>query len=260
MVQYTFQYFSDVHLEFYNENLNKITRLFDINQNKADFLLLAGDIGHPSKRSYAHFLQQMSPYFQKVIVIPGNHEYYNAKKSIEQVDTLCRQVCSSLPQQNVMFLQNEECRLSSHMTVYGTTMWAHIPDSKANIVSSMMNDYRCIGNFSTNTSNELHQKAVLKLNEFIDKQDDEQRVIVLTHHIPSFDLIDGCFKTPFYNDLNCAFATDMPIRHDPKIAAWVYGHTHKPKVEGKFYCNPIGYPGENKQWSLNTFFKVSIDQ
>ena len=34
-----------------------------------------------------------------------------------------------------------------------------------------------------------------------------------------------------------------------KIRAWIYGHTHTSdvrEIDGvKFYCNPVGYKGEN---------------
>jgi hypothetical protein len=53
-----FQYFSDVHLEFYNENINKVKRLYDIKSSPADVLLLAGDIGKPNMTTYSYFLNQ----------------------------------------------------------------------------------------------------------------------------------------------------------------------------------------------------------
>lgn len=50
-----FQYLSDLHLEFYNENLNKIQKLFCIKNATANILLLAGDIGKPTHKSYILF-------------------------------------------------------------------------------------------------------------------------------------------------------------------------------------------------------------
>jgi len=257
MVKYKFQYFSDIHLEFYNENVNKINRMFDIKDKDADILLLAGDIGYPSKPSYSFFLSMMSPHFEKIFVIPGNHEYYKANLPIPKVDNLCRQVCSSLPQQNVEFLQNEEYKLSSRISVYGTTLWSHINHENANAVCNIINDYKYVQDFTPQVSNSLHNEANTKLTDFIINKEHDQKVIVMTHHMPSFDFIDTCYKTPIYKDINCAFATDIPIRNDPRIVAWVYGHTHKPRQDGKFYCNPIGYPGENKHWSVQRFFEVS---
>lgn len=258
MPKYTFQYFSDVHLEFYNENLNKISRLFDVHNTQAEFLLLAGDIGQPTKKSYAYLLGRLSPYFEKVFIIPGNHEYYNSEMSMTSIENHCRQICSTLPHQNVTLLQNEYSTLFPNLSVYGTTLWSHIDDKYAKVVGDVINDYKCIPQFTPQVSNALHKKAVENLNDYIHNQSEDQKVIVMTHHMPSFDLIDDVYKTPFYQSMNCAFASNIAIRNDPRIVAWVYGHTHKPKVQGKFYCNPKGYPGENNNWEQNTFFKVEV--
>lgn len=258
MVKYTFQYFSDIHLEFYNDNRNLIKRLFDIKETKADFLLLPGDIGQPFKPSYTHFLGMMSPHFTKIFVIPGNHEYYKSTMSTSEVDHLCRQVCLTLPQQNVVFLQDEEFNVCHELSIYGTTLWSYINDNIASTIENAINDYKCIHKFTPSVSNHLHHTSVKKLNDYIANTNMDQKVIVMTHHMPSFDLIDASYKTQTYTAINCAFASDLPIRHDKRIVAWVYGHTHKPRAYGKFYCNPIGYPGENKSWSLNTTFEVTI--
>jgi predicted phosphohydrolase len=256
MVKYKIQYFSDTHLEFYNENNNKMKRMFEIKRKDADILLLAGDIGYPSRPSYTHFLTMMSPHFEKVFVISGNHEYYKSNMEMTKVDQLCRHICSSLPQQNVHFLQNEEYQLSPLISVYGTTLWTNIHNDKATSICNIINDYKYIDNLTHKVSNDLHNNAVKKLTDCIINKEHNQKVIVMTHHMPSFNLIDTCYKAPMYTDINCAFATDIPIRNDPRIVAWVYGHTHKSRHDGKFYCNPIGYPGENKQWSVDRFFEI----
>jgi predicted phosphohydrolase len=201
----------------------------------------------------------MSPYFEKIFVISGNHEYYKSNMEITAVDQLCRHICSSLPQQNVMFLQNEEYKLCPQISVYGTTLWTHIYNDTANTIRNTINDYKYIDNFTPEVSNALHIKSIKELTKSVSSKKHDEKVIVMTHHLPSFDLIDSCYRSSVYQEVNCAFATDVAIRNDPRIVAWVYGHTHKSRQDGKFYCNPVGYPGENKNWSLNRFFEIVID-
>lgn len=55
MVTYKFQYLSDIHLEFYNENVNKIQRIFGIDNKHRTGLLLAGDVAYQYKPSYSFF-------------------------------------------------------------------------------------------------------------------------------------------------------------------------------------------------------------
>jgi hypothetical protein len=65
---------------------------------------------------------------------------------------------------------------------------------------------------------------------------------------------------PDYHDspINSAFATDVPLAEDPRIAAWIYGHTHKPNFGPRFFCNPIGYPSENPRAAPDRVLQITI--
>lgn len=254
MASVKFQYFSDLHLEFYNENHNKIKRMFDIKTSHADVLLLAGDIGKPTAQSYAMFLNMMSPLFEKVFVITGNHEYYNTKLSMSEVDLLCREVCRTLPSQNTVFLQNDFNQLNEYIDIYGGTFWSYIPNDKKQYIAENINDYKYIMNFEPNHSNSLHEKAVDTLENYLTHKNKLKKTVVMSHHLPAKHLIDPCFK--HMNNMNHAFASNISCANDKSIVAWVYGHTHKPHQDGKFFCNPIGYPNENRKWTLSAYFNV----
>ena len=64
------QYASDIHLEIRPSKFRRILTPV------GDILILAGDIGHPFRRTYAQFLDWCSRNFKHVILVPGNHEYY----------------------------------------------------------------------------------------------------------------------------------------------------------------------------------------
>lgn len=70
-----FQIASDIHTEFYN--IDAID--FPYITPKAEYLLLAGDIGCPNthKETYIKFLDETSRNFKKIFLIAGNHEMYN---------------------------------------------------------------------------------------------------------------------------------------------------------------------------------------
>ena len=67
--------------------------------------------------------------------------------------------------------------------------------------------------------------------------------LVISHHIPSYDLVHPTFKNSI---INCYFVGDVEVPLN--IKAWIYGHTHKKKndtINGcNFVCNPFGYPNE----------------
>jgi DNA repair exonuclease SbcCD nuclease subunit len=266
------QYCSDLHLEFYNDNVNKVKRLFDVGakrnkDGKGDILLLAGDIGKPTHASYKTFIDMVSHEYKKVFVIAGNHEYYKMNMSVSEVDDICRDICHRAPCGNVTFLQNEMCRIegccgideSTPLFIHGGTMWSYIPRPYHRIIESSIRDYDFIQGFTPVVSNQLHQEAVAALEQNVTKVKaiPGAKLLVMSHHMPGFQFIDPKYtKTPDMMKYNYAFASDIKCAEDDCISHWIYGHTHSPLVSGKFHCNPVGYPGENMQWSLGAYFDM----
>ena len=84
-----------------------------------------------------------------------------------------------------------------------------------------------------------------------------QNCIIITHHVPSYSLIDEKYKTIKMNEYNQWFYSNMDnfiSLYKDKIKCWIYGHTHTPSTkiidEIFFLCNPIGYPNENNKLEL----------
>jgi hypothetical protein len=48
------------------------------------------------------------------------------------------------------------------------------------------------------------------------------------------------------------------ISSDPRIVAWVYGHTHTGVERGKFYSHPFGYRGENANGNKPKVFQIIL--
>jgi predicted phosphodiesterase len=239
----TFQYISDIHLEFGAPPPTI--------PPTADVLLLAGDIGDPSHPTYAAFLQRMSRDFRQVFVIAGNHEYYGPRTMAETEEHI-RSVCAALP--NVIFLQNESHQvLDTEIWIYGTTLWTNIPDDPAirTRLKSSISDYRRIKGFTPQVSTDLFRAAIGAFHP-----DPTRQWIVLCHHQPAMELVDPKYRS--YGTLNLAFASDAPALTAPEdVVAVVYGHTHAPYQNGKFYCNPVGYPGERTNPQYDTSFSLS---
>ena len=68
------QYLSDVHFEHYHDL--KIPSIFRKIEAVGDVLILAGEIGYPSKKHYTEFIQYISEKYENIFLILGNHEYY----------------------------------------------------------------------------------------------------------------------------------------------------------------------------------------
>lgn len=248
-----FQQISDLHLEYQKTHEWKVVKNFI--QPSAPYLLLVGDIAPPSCPLLQPFLAYISKKFTHVFLISGNHEYQTKRYDLSwnewmsHVDQELRTLCASFP--NITFLQNEVYHFqNTNLSIFGGTFWS-IPDPAETQIPKMISDQRAIPGFTIEKSTELHKQAIQILENTL-RQFPERDWIVLSHHMPSLSLIDEEYAD---SPINTAFATDIQVASHPRIKAWVQGHTHTRLQKPPFYCNPLGYPGENslQAWKPQTF-------
>lgn len=220
------QYLSDLHLEY----KTKVPRI----QVRGNYLALLGDIGNPYHSNYRDLLYQVSDKFEKVFMISGNHEYWN-NDSMDATDNQIIDVTSRFT--NVYFLNNTSYQLDS-FTLLGTTLWSKINRSNRD-QNNRCGDhanirYRDI-NITVDDINSLHDKAVRWLKSEISKC---EKAIVLSHHLPSYQLIVPKYQKPRYWRVKDRFASHLDYLIKPPVMAWLCGHSHC-KVEMKIngvYC------------------------
>jgi predicted phosphohydrolase len=254
-----FQYFSDLHLEFYHT-----LPYFDIFPH-APYLVIAGDLGHAKESSYISFLTHMSTLFEYVFIISGNHEYHSKLRIftsnqtevvnswMNSIEADIRKICA--PLHNIIYLQNESFEIpNTNIVIYGTTLWSHIDDCSRHTIKNQITDYKYIPGFTTTHSNILYANNVKQLETTLTHPVYHDKVfVVISHHLPSYTLIHPKFSS---FESNSAFASNVSIANDPRIVAWFAGHTHESIELGKFHINPIGYPGEKITVDCNKIVSV----
>jgi hypothetical protein len=159
--------------------------------------------------------------------------------------------------------------------VIGTTLWTNIEEESEQDAQQFMMDYRLIGiRTATQTATQtndcdphndtdtaicsrkaipydiskLHLAQKVALTLAIKSQDTTRKILVVTHHMPSYSLISEKFKG---SALNCCFASNCDnLMTLPQVKGWIYGHTHDVSVKLHRGCicavNTFGYPHENK--------------
>lgn len=259
-------YLSDIHLEFFKPHINfdKVFKFPEI----GTILCLAGDIGYPESEIYTRFLEYCSKYFKYVYLIAGNHEYYcgkNKEKTIQKTNNLITKICSNL--KNVYFLNNESV-YNEEFDIYilGTTLWTDVNTTNKELLLGY-NDFNqiyyeyqdhqyCMNDiYMELLNNESIEFLELELEKL---KYTKSKVIVMTHHLPTFELIHDKYKN---SSLNFLFANNLDDYFEKyKIDAWICGHSHaKMNINIKntqLFLNPIGYPGENRKFSTNESFNL----
>lgn len=250
------QYASDLHLEILGS-----VPFPSLLKPVAPVLALAGDIGNPTTPDYHNFLKYCSSNWDHVIVVAGNHEFYNKKpatkwkwsapSTVAERLQACRDVATSY--QNVRFLERERVDISG-VAFLGCTLWTDLSDPiAAEEAERRMNDYCLIAVEKERPLRavdvaEWHARDYAWLDrEIAIAAEEEVPAVILTHHLPSFDLIATKYKGAGL--INRAFASDCHSLIRRPVQAWISGHTHTAAtriwpqgIQG--LVNPLGYPGE----------------
>lgn len=242
---------SDLHLEFPHSRYEPPIAGYDV-------VVLAGDI-HGSVAAAVSWADKLFPAGIPIIYVPGNHEYYG--RVIGEYG-LSMHLASS----RVHILDHGSVVIKDHVFI-GATLWTDFrldcPTTKASrcapmlpcgcrmnetIASQNVNDFRLIADRSA-TRGRFDTEAAAKRfaldKKFIEDKlnsHNEQRCIVVTHHLPSAKSISAKHTN---SPVNCAFASDI----DDLVARanmWIHGHTHDSqeyRIGGcRVVCNPAGYP------------------
>ena len=209
------QYMSDLHLEF-QEN----SRYLRYNELPVtgDVLVLAGDISYLKDKTapVMNFWKWASKNYRQVLIVPGNHEYYNYSDVMErgfQWKWMLRE--------NVGYYQNQAVRIDDTDFIL-STLWSHINPNDEYFVWKGMNDFRQIKFGGKSTAN---------------------HIVVVTHHLPTLQVVAAHHRGSV---LNSAFASEYDnLIANSRIDTWIYGHSHTnidTEIGGtKVISNQMGY-------------------
>lgn len=152
------QYMSDLHLDhrYWDPVNSRAPHLTAI----APYLVIAGDLGNISTPIFREFIKNVHEDFDRVIFVPGNHEYY--KQEYNNANFLMKEMEQQFPRLNVLLgsyqhsgkeddgLQNNVVVLplegGAGVRVMGTPLWSEIPvDAKIRkVIEKNFKDYHKI--------------------------------------------------------------------------------------------------------------------
>lgn len=246
-----FRILSDIHLEsnkFYYEWMGE------------DVLLLLGDIH--TKNRHTGFLMTI-PEYVKIIMIAGNHEFYNS--DFDEANTTLKLFEEFLS--NYTYLNNESIDIGN-ITIFGGTMWTDFELYGHNDKPYVIQDStRNIADFSYITRNgrlwnvdDVLEQYNLFNREFDHwvKNSEGKTKVCLSHFLPSIECVDLKFTG---STLNGYFASNQENRIN-LVDFWFNGHTHASYdfmfEDTRLICNPYGYGKEN-QYGFNNNLIIEIE-
>lgn len=195
------------------------------NVSSDEILILLGDIGNPYAVPYKRLLQKARSVHSRVILVPGNHEYYQDVRDIasvnEHLDILCKET-------GVIFLNRKTVEFDGIKFV-GATCWPKISDS---VYSSLKKEgYSLVTRVKKNGNS-------LDSSDFKQLHDQDLKFI---EQETSFDLLKTCVVLTHYPPDPCLL--DEQHEHSPVLSVhynedglytvkgqntkiWMCGHTH----------------------------------
>ena len=233
------QFASDLHLEF-KENLAYIQSIpFEIT---GDVLILAGDTFYLKDRTMPNikFWRWASQNYQQVILVPGNHEFYNNGDVTSRGDSW-----QSMFLGNVGYYYNKVVRIGD-VDIILSTLWSHIRGENEVSVFRGMNDFRqilydkhrlCVEDF-----NAEHEKCLAFIKQIV-LESTAKHVVVVTHHLPTYQVVS---EERIKDIMNNAYVTELGnFIADSRIDYWIYGHSHAnidTEINStKIVTNQLGY-------------------
>jgi predicted phosphodiesterase len=249
---------SDLHIE--------VCEYKDIFPNEPAILILAGDTGQlRNETSYVEFLNELSFFYDYVLCIFGNHEYYYNGIHYN-IGALEKRLNS-----NVKILENKTFIYMNYKFI-GTTLWTDFNNNDflaKTVAKQSMNDFYLISekDGSRRLQPETLYDIFVKDIDFIEKEiDPAYKNIIISHHAPSVKSISKKYLTSANKYLNYAYYSDLEkfiFANEDNIKYWIHGHTHDSSDynigKARIVANPRGYAAfrnnvfvtENKKFKEN---------
>uniref|UniRef100_A0A6B2L5M9 Calcineurin-like phosphoesterase domain-containing protein n=1 Tax=Arcella intermedia TaxID=1963864 RepID=A0A6B2L5M9_9EUKA len=249
---------SDIHIEFYPD----FESTKSIIKPSAPVLALCGDIGSPLLPNYEQFLLYQADKFKLVLVLTGNHEYYNMpnqRATMSEIDKSIEAICKK--RGNIHFMNKKKIEIEGY-DILGCTLWGVIPKSERQKMVNVLNDFNLIyvdktTRFSPDHFNDVFEDSLSWLTKEIKKSTAAKRkIVVLTHHTPTFDAPGTGYG--WASDLNFLFA----LNGNTNLLLWCFGHTHANMdkvIRGtRVLSNQKGYTNEQTYKSFKSDHYVEI--
>ena len=212
----TLQIASDLHIEYKN---NEVPDPLNYITPSADILILAGDIGSLYKfNQLKTFLEKLCPHFQKVIYVPGNHEYYKEQNQAMDLFTL-EEILHSLQFIPNLTVLNKRFLTIGEYVIAGCTLWS----MPYGIVPKFIVR---IHNMNTHVYKNLYLKHLRFISDTMTYcKRNKLKLVMVTHHCPTYKVMKDVKSMYKWSYLYASHLDEL--LHIDNVYVWICGHIHK---------------------------------
>lgn len=258
----TIQYASDLHLEF-NDNRKYLEN--NPIQKAGDILLLAGDIIYLRDEYFElPIFDQLSEMFERVYMIPGNHEFYKRSFPISQTFPSFKKMIRD----NIYMVNNYTEEINGMHFIF-STLFTRIDPTYAREISMNLGDFKQsrYGTHSQYFTTDDYDKCHSQSKAFVETELEElgsEPSVLITHHIPYDSRLIPDYPYEHNGMLNSAFHVDLSQwMKNFNIKYCISGHSHVnhgPIIIHDTVCltNQLGYVGwgEHHQFNPKVTFEI----
>lgn len=269
-----FDIVSDLHLEYWDENikrshyLGKISNYpFRFKKTDSEYLIIAGDICDNLQNSI-DFLLNALKYYKIILYIDGNHEHFD--KFPKLYDT--KYINDLIKDERIIYLK-EKSFIINKTAFIGCSGWWNYNNNDENLIKNLIDSkYMCNLKLNLDEKKELIYNIIDRSNEefeFLSNElekhqlnDEIDNIIVITHTIPNkkygYKNKSDNYENNFPTQYNLNFEKLFNLK---KISKWIFGHVHGTYNEKNnnihYICNPRGGPNDFNRIDYNVL-QISI--
>nr|QBK85649.1 MAG: calcineurin-like phosphoesterase [Marseillevirus LCMAC101] len=228
------QIISDIHME----NGTKLDEI--IYPDPEGILIVAGDVARVENYNlYESTLKYLCSKFEKVILVPGNHEYYCIGENIKTMDLIMTTLHTFASQLGNLIVLDNDGHTVGDTIIYGSTFWSYCPSHLFPQTPIYMGPMIRKRLMTSHDFNRLHFQALIQLENMIELAEErKKKLIVVTHYAPTFNgtLHPKYAKSP--NKQRYCSQNDY-LLSNKVIKNWIYGHTDFNGNTGKLLTNQV---------------------
>lgn len=227
--QSKFQYVSNIHLEKYDlSTLQQSIKTILV--PNAPYLIIAGNLttyGCISRLDT--FFDYYSLFYDKIIYILGECEYYDSNLGLDKTPSFYREYIRRYNWRKhfkkILFL-DQELTIFNNIHIIGLTLWSNITNRE---MEDFIEYFKHIKNRDSPITHEnvsdTHIKSVLWLNNTLKEIKPDLPVLIISYHIPSYNLVDKRL-VELGNILLSEVSSNLDnvIRKYSNIINWIMGH------------------------------------